>query len=437
VWIETASDGLVALEAPPAPACVIKSPGVPFTAPAPARAAELGVPVIDELELAWRMGAAPLICVTGTNGKSTVCALLAAIARAAGLDAVVAGNTEFGPPLSALARRAPECVICEVSSYQLEGSPTFLPRAAVLTNLRPDHLVRHPGMDAYAACKRRLFVRDERTVELAVLNADDDLGRALSDDVSERGGTVLGFGRSSEAEYRLSRCGWTLTSAWLEVQTPDGALRLDTRLPGPHNAANVMAALAAARGLGFEMDAVVEGLTNAEGVPGRFELIDEGQPFDVIVDFAHTPDAMDAVLRTVRQVADARRTARVHAVLGDAGHRPAVLRVPLGEAAGRLVDRLILTEGNLQGEPVAASVLPLMRGALAGGRAAVELVLDRHEAIRRVLATASEGDLVVLLGRGARSRIRKSPYEDGAPFDDRVVAREELQSQSRAATTWA
>jgi UDP-N-acetylmuramoyl-L-alanyl-D-glutamate--2,6-diaminopimelate ligase len=445
VEIDVPSDGLRALESTPRPGCVVKSPGIPFSAPVLARAAQLGLPVIDELELGWRLGRAPLVCVTGTSGKSTVCSLLSAIAAAAGAPAPVAGNTEFGPPLSALARSEPEWVVCETSSYQLEGSPSLLPHAALLTNLRPDHLVRHADMEAYAACKRRLFVRGDRGVELGVLNADDGLGRSLAAELSKLGREVVLFGRSAAADFRLRACGWTLTSGWVELETPDGELRLDSRLPGPHNAENVTAALAAARALGFELPAAVSAIARAGGVPGRFERIEEGQPFDVIVDFAHTPDAIEAVLTTVRAIADARR-GRVHAVLGDAGHRPKVLRVPLGEAAGRLADRLIVTEGNLKGEPLAASVLPLSRGARAGGRAELELVPRRREAIRHAFATADEPDLVVLLGRGARPRILRTASAGWIPFDDRAVAREELRRlfrpesrrpHSRAATMWA
>ncbi len=175
IEVATESDGIELLERPPAVRCVVKSPGVPPSAPVLRRARELGVPVMDELELGWRRLAAPVTGVTGTNGKGTVCHLLSEILRAAGLDAPLAGNTIFAPPLSALGGH-PDHVVCEVSSYQLEGAPEFLPEAAVFTNLRHDHLRRHGDMERYGACKRRLFVRGDRAVPLAVVDADEPLG---------------------------------------------------------------------------------------------------------------------------------------------------------------------------------------------------------------------------------------------------------------------
>jgi UDP-N-acetylmuramoyl-L-alanyl-D-glutamate--2,6-diaminopimelate ligase len=316
----------------------------------------------------------------------------------------------------------------------------------LLTNLRPDHLARHPSMESYADIKRRLFVRGPRGVELAVLGADDELGRSLAAEVSRRGGEVARFGRAPEAEYRLLDCGWTLTSGWALAQTPDGRVRIETRLPGAHNAENALAALAAARGLGMELEPALAGLAQAKGVPGRFELIEEGQPFDVIVDFAHTPDGMAALLGAVRRIADARQGARVHVVIADAGHRPKPLRVPLGAAAGGLAERVIVTHGNPRGEPIEAPLSPLEEGARSAGRASVEVVRGRREAFRHAFATAGEGDLVVIPGRGVRGMITTTDGGEPIPFDDRTVAREELRAllgrrgtagQSRVATTRA
>jgi UDP-N-acetylmuramoyl-L-alanyl-D-glutamate--2,6-diaminopimelate ligase len=279
-----------------------------------------------------------------------------------------------------------------------------------------------------------------------VVNADDELGRTLARDVSARGGEVIRFGHAPEAEYRLRDARWTLTSGWAEADTPDGPVSIETRLPGDHNAENAVAALAAARALGFELESALAALSRAEGVPGRFELIEEGQPFDVIVDFAHTPDGMAAVLGAVRRIAEARRGARVHVVIADAGHRPSALRVPLGAAAGRLAERVIVTHGNPRGEPIEAPLSPLTEGARSARRASVEVVLGRREAFRHAFATAGEGDLVVIPGRGARPVISTPDGGEPTPFDDRTVAREELRAllrrrgtagQPRVATTRA
>src|SRR5947209_8636507 len=167
-------DGVELLD--PVPGCVIKSPGIAPAVPLLRTAARRGIPVIDELELGWRLDDRPLVAVTGTNGKSTVAALALAVLSAAGVRAAVAGNTAFGPPLSALAANACDVVVCEVSSFQLEGCPSLLPEVAVFTNLSDEHLDRHMTMQRYGDAKRRLFVREAAAVPVAVVNFDDEFG---------------------------------------------------------------------------------------------------------------------------------------------------------------------------------------------------------------------------------------------------------------------
>jgi UDP-N-acetylmuramoyl-L-alanyl-D-glutamate--2,6-diaminopimelate ligase len=402
--------------------CVVKSPGVPFDAPVLTRAAELGIPVIDELELGWRLARVPLVAVTGTNGKSTVSMLIAA----AMANGQVVGNSEFGPPLSAAAPAADNPLVCEVSSYQLEGCPGLLPEAAVLTNLRADHLQRHGSLREYAACKRKLFVRGTRSVGLAVVNDDDAFGRSLGNEVGQLGGKVVRFGRRREADFRLRDCGWALTEAWLWAETPDGPVRIEHRQPGVHNAENVLAAAAATRALGLGWDRILAALEWARPVPGRFEAIDEGQPFDVVVDFAHTPDAVEVVLHAVRTLA-ARRGGRVLTLVSVAGNRPTELNAPIGAAAGRLADLVIVSVASLRAGSAATTVEPLYAAAAAAASAPVELVRDRRLAVRAILAEAREGDVVLVVGRGARPRLAKDLSGAGPAFDDRVVAREELR----------
>lgn len=428
VAVEPHSDGTSAFASDRPPACVVKSPGIPFSAPALQRAEEMGVPVLDELELGWRLGRAPVIAVTGTNGKSTVCSLLVAIAGASGLDAAVAGNSHFGPPLSAVAPAGADGVVCEVSSFQLEGCPELVPEAAVLTNLHPEHLNRHGTMEAYAACKRRLFVRGQTSTPLAVMNVDDEHGAQLAAEVAAAGGGVVRYGCGPTAEFRLRRCGWTLTSGWLEVDTPEGAVTLRTRLPGRHNAVNVLAAFAAARALGFDLDSIVVTIERTPVLPGRFEVVDEEQPFDVVVDFAHTPDAVEAVIDAARQLVRRRPGARVHALVSVAGHRYRELSRPIGAAAATLADRVILTQGSSRGAVSAEVMAPLIDGARSVPGASVEVVTSRRAAIRHALASASRHDVVLVLGRGALPRLTMSANGDGSPFDDRVVVREELRA---------
>jgi UDP-N-acetylmuramoyl-L-alanyl-D-glutamate--2,6-diaminopimelate ligase len=412
---------------------VVKSPGIPFDAPLIRRALELRLEVLDELELGWRLSRAPVIAVTGTNGKSTVCSLLSAIASAAGLNAPVAGNSQFAPPLSALAATSADLIVCEASSFQLEGCGAMLPEAAVLTNIRPEHLNRHGTFDAYAACKRRLFIRGDGAIRLAALNLDEDHGVELAEEVRARGGTAVGYGQAAAAEFRLRRCGWSLTSGWLEVDTPDGAISLRTKLPGPHNAANVAGALAVACSLGFELETIVGAIERTPGVQGRFERIDEGQPFDVIVDFAHTPDAVSAVIGAALPVVRGRPGARLNVLVSVSGHRSRELSAPIGQTAARLADRVVLTAGSSFGQPHGELLAPLIEGARSERCAAIEIVPNRRAAIRRVLALASSRDVVLVLGRGAIPRLSRHANGAGIAFDDRIVVRDELRGLLRRA----
>src|SRR5262249_27159680 len=171
------------------------------------------------------------------------------------LRPVVAGNVDAdrGSPMSAVSEHD-GWVVAEVSSYQAEGCPEFLPAAAVLTNLTEDHLRRHGSMGAYAAAKRRVFVRGDRCVELAILNSDDGFGAQLASEVRERGGRTLTYGFGSDPDYRVSALGSELRRGRIGVDTPDGAVEIESRLPGAHNAANLVAALALADGLSLDRE---------------------------------------------------------------------------------------------------------------------------------------------------------------------------------------
>jgi UDP-N-acetylmuramoyl-L-alanyl-D-glutamate--2,6-diaminopimelate ligase len=420
-------DARSVLEAHPRPACIVKSPGVPFDAPIIRLAAERGLAIIDELELGWRLMRSSMVGVTGTNGKSTTAALVRAVMQAAGIDAPVTGNTRFGPPLSGVALHE-SWVVCEASSYQLQGCPALLPEAAVFTNLTRDHLHYHGTMRQYAACKRRMFVRDVATTPLAAVNVGDGFGRHLADDVEARGGRVVRYGLGQEANYRLERCDWTLRSGRLSIATPVGQVTLETRLPGPHNALNVTAALALADGLGLDADAAQSAVERMPGLPGRFEALDEGQSFDVVVDYAHTPDGTRHALITARRIVAARAGARLRVVAGIVGgHDPPEQR-GMGRIARLLADHLVLTASNQRGERPLPMVQDMLRGARNGWGGRLEVVLDRRLAIERALRAAKPGDLVAILGRGSLPGQLIDRSGTWYEFDDRSVARELLDA---------
>ena len=203
--------------------------------------------MIDELELGWRLHPAPMLAVTGTNGKTTVSSLATAVLAGNERRVSLAGNAEQGAPLSAVDPSA-DWIVCEVSSFQLEGCTALRPEVAVFTNLTHDHLARHGSMARYGRLKRRLLVRGDDVVPLAVIDVAGEFGRRLADEVEALGGRVVRIGFDQLADYEIRTARWDLHGAAFGLRTPTGDLTLETRLPGVHNARNVAAAVAIAIG---------------------------------------------------------------------------------------------------------------------------------------------------------------------------------------------
>ena len=412
---------------------IVKSPGIPFTAQVIDRALGKQRLVIDELELGWRLTRAPVLGVTGTNGKSTVCGLTMTVLAAARRRVALAGNTDFGQPLSAIGGRASnpvplDWIVCEVSSFQLEGCTNFLPDLAVFTNLTPEHLGRHGTLERYGQMKRRMFVTAEGCVSRAVVDIDTRFGADLARDIERRGGRVRRVGASSEAQYRVLSTSWDLSCSETLIDTPSGTASIRSSLPGAYNARNLAAALAAADELGIERSVSLPALASYPGTPGRFEHIDEGQPFVVIVDFAHSPDAMEQFLLTVRAGMDPPGDLIVVFGLGSA---PGTNMYRLGRVTAALSDRLVLTTSGFRGNPP----IPTLQRILAGARDVrpdVDVVLDRRRAFERGVALAGPGDVVVIPGRGALTHLRSDPQGLNRSFDDREVVREVLRARLAA-----
>jgi UDP-N-acetylmuramoyl-L-alanyl-D-glutamate--2,6-diaminopimelate ligase len=349
--------------------------------------------------------------VTGTNGKTTTAFLLHAILEAGGrraglltnIDRRVGGesrpvglNTPEALDLQRLFRQMADagdaaCVMEATSIAQAQGRLDGT-RFAVLafTNLTQDHLDFHGSMEAYFEAKQAMFVQAER----AVINVGDEYGRRLA---AELPGAVT-FDGGSDAI--------------------DG---IELRLPGRFNRENALAAALAARALGVGEEAIRRGIESVAGVPGRFEPIDEGQPFAVIVDYAHTPDSLENVIRAARGLLDERGDGRLVVVFGAGGDRDRAKRPLMGRVAAELADRAILTSDNPRGEDPAAIAADVAAGTLGG----LETELDRRLAIELALAEARPGDVVVIAGRGAEPQQELAAGK--IPFDDRVVAREALR----------
>jgi UDP-N-acetylmuramoylalanine--D-glutamate ligase len=376
VAVHTGTDGLAHLEHARA---VIKSPGVPAQAPVIAAARERGIPVLGELELAWRCVQREVIAVTGTNGKTTTVELLGHLHREAGVPYAVVGNV--GTPYASLALAPPPpgaVVVCEASSFQLEDADAFAPEAAVLLNLGADHLDRHGSVADYHAAKLRLFAHQGND-DVAV--APEGLG------IEDLGGCArrVCFGEGAEAELAL-RAG---TLWW--AQEP--LLRADeVRLRGAHNLRNAMAAAAVVLARGMDPDAVREALRTFAGVPHRLEEVADRDGILYVNDSKATN--VESTLVALRSF-----EAPVHLILGGLGKDQdfTPLREPVARHAATV---------HLIGQDA-----PRLDEALAGAGAVVHHDGDLERAVASARAAARPGD-VVLLSPACASFDQFEGYED-------------------------
>ncbi|HEX5449573.1 MAG TPA: UDP-N-acetylmuramoyl-L-alanyl-D-glutamate--2,6-diaminopimelate ligase [Gaiellaceae bacterium] len=335
--------------------------------------------------------------ITGTNGKTTSAFLLHAILggglltniarRVGGVDRSLGLNTPEAIDLQRLLREMLDagdrtCVMEATSIASAKGRLDGT-RFAVLafTNLTQDHLDIHGDMEEYFAAKARLFTQ----AECAVINVGDEWGRRLA------------------AELPHAR-----------TFTPDDDLGgIDVKLRGRFNRANALTAIWCARELGVDESVIRAGIESVGDVPGRFESLEMGQPFAVIVDYAHTPDSLDNVLRAARELG----SGKLIVVFGAGGDRDRDKRPLMGRVAAGLADRAIVTTDNPRSEDPAAIAHEVADGTL-------EIVLDRREAIELALSVADAGDVVVIAGKGADTEMEIA--SGNIPFDDRVVAKELL-----------
>jgi UDP-N-acetylmuramoyl-L-alanyl-D-glutamate--2,6-diaminopimelate ligase len=378
-----------------------------------------------------------VVGVTGTNGKTTTTYLARAILEAAGERTGLLGTVAsvVGGREEPVVRTTPEAIdlqrtfrrmldsgdtaaAMEVSSHALELKRTDGVRFAcrVFTNLTQDHLDFHDTMEAYFLAKRRLFEGPGPSV----VNVDDEYGRRLAAELPDATTYAV---RGRAAHYSAHDVELGAAGASFACTTPDGEVRMTTRLPGLFNVSNALAAVAATRALGVPLAAAAAALATADRVPGRFEPVDEGQPFAVLVDYAHTPDSLDNVLRAARELT----SGRLHVVFGAGGDRDRAKRPLMGAVASELADRVIVTSDNPRSEDPES----IVDAILAGAGPDVEREVDRRRAIRLAVETAAPGDVVVIAGKGHE---QGQEFEGGRkePFDDVTVAREALRSEHGA-----
>ncbi len=373
-----------------------------------------------------------VVGVTGTNGKTTTTYLLESIFAAGGIRPGVVGTTGVRidgrtVPFERTTPEAPDlqrllaqmagggvgAVAMEVSSHGLDQRRVDGSRftCAVFTNLSQDHLDYHGTMEDYLAAKARLF-----TPELsarAVVNADSPEGRRL---VEVGAIPTLSFGVRADADLAASHV--EVTEQGIRFRVGDVEVR--SRLRARFNVENCLGAFAAARQLDMEDRAIVEGIASMEGVPGRLQPVEAGQPFPVLVDYAHTPDSLENVLEATRPLA----ARRLIVVFGCGGDRDRTKRPLMGEAATALADLTVLTSDNPRSEDPLAIIGEIEAGAIRGG-GTYEVEPNRRAAIAAAFAAAGPGDVVVIAGKGHETG--QEFADRTVPFDDRVVAREELE----------
>jgi UDP-N-acetylmuramoyl-L-alanyl-D-glutamate--2,6-diaminopimelate ligase len=384
-----------------------------------------------------------VVGITGTNGKTTTSYLVEALLRARGLRTGVLGTVRYvggstamdanqtTPDalqlLALLARMRADGVTgvaMEVSSHAL-AQARVEPLAfdvAVFTNLTQDHLDFHGTFDEYRRAKRRLFellARSPKPRRTAVVNADDPSGAAMVDGLAL---DVIRFGLGEGADVRAVEHASALDGIRMVVATPAGRFVLTSPLIGEHNVMNLLGAIGVGLALGLTPDAIATTLAEVGAVPGRFEQVRAGQPFLVVVDYAHTPDALERVLTTARKLT----SGRLGVVFGCGGDRDRTKRPIMGGIAARLCDQVWVTSDNPRSEPPAAIIDEIVAGvrdtAGAAGRYLTEP--DRAAAIRAALAWGRAGDTVVIAGKGHETyQIVGSTV---LPFDDRDVARQAL-----------
>ncbi len=376
-----------------------------------------------------------VIGVTGTNGKTTSTFLIRQLLEAGGTRTALLGTVksviggrdgqvihttpeaiDLQASFAAMLEAGDQACAMEVSSHALalHRVDAIHFEAALFTNLTQDHLDFHPTMEDYFVAKRRLF---EAAPRIAIVNVDDPYGRRLKKDFPQ----ALGFALHARADYVASHLRSGIADGSFTAQTPDGEIVIRTRLPGAFNAANALGALAVAHQLDVPLDLIATALARATPAPGRFQALDEGQPFAVLVDYAHTPDSLANVLSAARNLT----SGRVITVFGCGGDRDRGKRPQMGAIATRLAEITIVTSDNPRSEEPEAIVEEILAGTRPDGEHAVEAIVERRAAIARAIELAQAGDVVVIAGKGHE---QGQEFAGGRkiPFDDVAVARELL-----------
>jgi len=368
--------------------------------------------------------------ITGTNGKTTTAYFLESIYHAAGYKAGLIGTVEYrvAGERRPVTRTTPESydlqkllgemadagathAAMEVSSHAIDMKRVVACSFAVkaFTNLSQDHLDYHGDMERYFAAKQR-FMEEPGA---AVVNIDDEYGRRLAEDLP----AAVTFSLDGEADYRAEGIENTVSGSIFALRAPDGVYRMAVNLPGGFNVANAITAAATARAQGIAWQAVISGVSDLEAVPGRFERLESGSGFTVIIDYAHTPDGLAKAVASAKELTQG----RVITVFGCGGDRDKTKRPLMGRAATAMSDVTIVTSDNPRSEDPEAIIDDILKGC--EGKAATET--DRRTAIKKAMEMAKPGDIVIIAGKGHE---KEQILSTGTiEFDDRAVAEDALK----------
>lgn len=390
-----------------------------------------------------------LVGITGTNGKTTTTYLCFALAEAAGIKAAMLTTVEYriGEKSEEAVRTTPEAsdtnrflrqaltdgctmAVMETSSQaiDLHRCDWLRFKVAVFTNLTRDHLDYHETMENYFDAKKKLF--DGRLGEApgsSVINIDDEWGLMLTNELRANGQRVMTFSQNSEADLTARNIEVSLIRGTsFDLNTPAGTRHITSPLVGKPHVYNMLSATGVALELGYDLDSIEKGLAKCVGAPGRFERVSHDGDFAVVVDYAHTDDALLNTLKTARELTGG----RIITVFGCGGDRDKTKRRPMGEVAGELSDVAIITSDNPRNEDPMKIISEIEVG-VKEKTSDYETVSDRREAINRSIGLATSGDVVIIAGKGHETY--QLIGSDKFHFDDREVALEALERRAEAA----